>query len=64
MPKMKSHRSSAKRFKVTGTGRFRRRKAWRGHNRHKKTAARWRREQGEVDIHRSDRRRVRRMLGR
>lgn len=64
MPKMKSHRGAAKRYKVTGTGRIRRRKAWRGHNKHKKSNARWRRVQGDQDIHRADLPRVRRMLGR
>ncbi len=64
MPKMKTHRGAAKRFKVTGTGRIRRRKAWRGHNRHKKSAARWRRVQGEADLAPGDARRVGRLLGR
>ena len=31
MPKMKTHRGAAKRFKVTGTGKIRRRKAFRDH---------------------------------
>jgi large subunit ribosomal protein L35 len=31
MPKMKTHRGAAKRFKVTGTGRIVRRKANRSH---------------------------------
>ena len=31
MPKMKTHRGAAKRFKVTGTGKIRRRKAFRAH---------------------------------
>ena len=31
MPKMKTDRGAAKRIKVTGTGRLRRRKAFRGH---------------------------------
>ncbi len=64
MPKMKTHRGAAKRFKVTGTGKIRRRKAWRGHNRHKKSANRWRRVQGEADLAPGDARRVGRLLGR
>ncbi len=64
MPKMKTHRGAAKRFKVTGTGKIRRRKAWRGHNRHKKSSARWRRVQGEADLSPGDARRVGRLLGR
>lgn len=31
MPKMKTHRASAKRFKVTGTGKYKRAKAFRSH---------------------------------
>ena len=31
MPKVKTHRGAAKRFKVTGTGKIRRRKAFRAH---------------------------------
>lgn len=31
MPKMKTHRGSAKRFKKTGTGKIKRGKAYRGH---------------------------------
>lgn len=35
MPKMKTHKGSAKRFKVTGTGIIRSRKAWQNHRRRK-----------------------------
>jgi len=31
MPKMKTHRGAAKRFKITGTGKILRRKAYRDH---------------------------------
>ncbi len=31
MPKMKTHRGAAKRFKKTGTGKIKRSKAYRGH---------------------------------
>lgn len=31
MPKMKTHRGAAKRFKKTGTGRFKRSKAYKSH---------------------------------
>ncbi len=31
MPKMKSHRGAAKRFKVTGSGKIKRKKAFRSH---------------------------------
>ena len=31
MPKMKTHRASAKRFRITGTGKFKRAKAFKSH---------------------------------
>ncbi|MDH3470867.1 MAG: 50S ribosomal protein L35 [Acidimicrobiia bacterium] len=64
MPKQKTHKGGAKRFKTTGTGKIRRRKSWRGHNRHKKRNTRWARSQGDADVNRADLPRVRKMLGR
>ena len=43
MPKMKTHRGAAKRFKVTGSGKVRRYKAFKSHILTKKTAKRKRR---------------------
>jgi large subunit ribosomal protein L35 len=43
MPKMKTHRGAAKRFKTTGTGKVRRSKAYKSHNLTKKTSKRKRR---------------------
>jgi large subunit ribosomal protein L35 len=63
MPKMKTDRGAAKRIKVTGTGRLRRRKAFRSHLLEKKTSARTRRLGREANIAKSDERQVRRMLG-
>ena len=63
MPKMKTHKGAAKRFKRTGSGKIMRRKAWRGHNRHKKTGARWRRVKGNAVVTGGDHKRVDRMLG-
>jgi large subunit ribosomal protein L35 len=62
MPKMKSNRGAAKRFKTTGTGKFRRAKAFRSHILTKKTAKRKRnlRKSGLVDS--TNIRGVRRML--
>ena len=40
MPKMKSHRGASKRFKVTGTGKVKRHKAYKSHILTKKTAKR------------------------
>jgi large subunit ribosomal protein L35 len=63
MPKMKTDRGAAKRVKVTGTGRLRRRKAFRGHLLEKKNSVRTRRLGRETDIAPGDARQVRRMLG-
>jgi large subunit ribosomal protein L35 len=64
MPKMKTDRGAAKRFKVTGTGRLRRRQANRSHLLEKKTSVRTRRLGREVEVAAADRREVRRLLGR
>jgi len=64
MPKMKTDRGAAKRFKVTGTGRLRRRQANRSHLLEKKPSVRTRRLGRETEVSQSDRREVRRLLGR
>ena len=43
MPKMKSHRGAKKRFKITGTGKVKRMKAFKSHILTKKTSKRKRR---------------------
>jgi large subunit ribosomal protein L35 len=49
MPKMKSHRGARKRFKVTGSGKIKRFKAFKSHILTKKTSKRKRRlRQGTV----------------
>ncbi|MDX1690639.1 MAG: 50S ribosomal protein L35 [Acidimicrobiia bacterium] len=64
MPKQKTNRAAAKRFKVTGTGKIRRRQAGRAHLKvGKKTSRQLRRLDGEVDVSPADRRRVRKLLG-
>ena len=63
MPKMKTHRGAAKRFKVTGTGKLRRRQAFLNHILEKKSSTRTRRLGREVDVAPSDRRKARRLLG-
>jgi large subunit ribosomal protein L35 len=64
MPKMKTHRGAAKRFKITGTGRLRRRQAFRQHLFEKKSSVRTRRLAGEVDVAPGDVKQVRKLLGR
>ena len=63
MPKMKTDRGAAKRIKVTGSGRLRRRKAYRSHLLEHKSSVRTRRLGRETDIAKGDERAVRRMLG-
>ncbi|GIU87882.1 MAG: 50S ribosomal protein L35 [Acidimicrobiia bacterium] len=64
MPKTKTHRGAAKRFAVTGTGRIRRRKAFRAHLLEKKSTRRTRRLGRTAEVTGGDRRRVQRLLGR
>ena len=63
MPKMKTHRGAAKRFKVTGTGKLRRRQAFMNHILEKKPSSRTRRLNREADVAPGDAKSVRRMLG-
>ena len=63
MPKMKSHRGAARRFRVTKTGKLVRRQARLNHMLEKKTPARKRRLGRQVEITAGDKRGVRRMLG-
>ncbi len=64
MPKMKTHRGAAKRFKITGRGKIRRRKAFRSHLLEKKSSRRTRRLGREVDVTGGDRKHIERLLGR
>lgn len=64
MPKMKTHRGAAKRFKVTGIGKLRRRQVNTNHILEKKPSKRMRRLSAEVDVAPGDAARIKRMLGR
>ena len=50
MPKMKTHRSAAKRYKVTGTGKIVRQQAGKGHLLAHKSPARKNRITGTVEV--------------
>ena len=63
MPKMKTHRGAAKRFRVTGTGRLRRKKAYHGHLFTEKSAKRKRTLKREEDVSRADAANIRKVLG-
>ncbi len=62
MPKMKSNRAAAKRFKRTGTGKLKRNKATAGHFLTKKTAKRKRKLRQSALVSKSDRKRIERLL--
>jgi len=62
MPKMKTHRGAAKRFKVTGKGKFKKNRAFKSHILGKKSAKRKRHlRQAEV-VSDADAKRIRKML--
>ncbi|MCR4420833.1 MAG: 50S ribosomal protein L35 [Clostridia bacterium] len=62
MPKMKTHRGAAKRFRYTGAGRIRRAKAYKSHLLAKKSSRRKRRLGQLVLVNPSDQSHVRRLL--
>jgi large subunit ribosomal protein L35 len=63
MPKRKTDRGAAARFKVTGTGRIRRRQQNRRHMLEHKNSVRTRRLAREVDVSPADEKNIRRLLG-
>ncbi|NLW47702.1 MAG: 50S ribosomal protein L35 [Firmicutes bacterium] len=63
MPKMKTHRGAAKRFKVTGSGKIKRSNAYKSHLLESKTSKRKRGMRKAEIINPGDERRVKRMLG-
>ncbi len=62
MPKMKTHRGAAKRFKKTGSGKLVRARANKQHILTKKTTKRKRRLRQTTDVSPGDTRRLKRML--
>jgi large subunit ribosomal protein L35 len=62
MPKLKSHRGAAKRFRSTAGGRFKRSKAYKSHILTKKTTKRKRKLDTSTVVSASDQRRVEQML--
>ena len=62
MPKMKTHRGAAKRFKVTGSGRIKRKKAFRSHILTKKSQKRKRNLRKDGFVFVGDVHRIRRMI--
>ncbi|MCD4670703.1 MAG: 50S ribosomal protein L35 [Actinomycetia bacterium] len=64
MPKIRTHKGAAKRFKVTGSGKIIRRKAFKGHILTKKNAKVKRRLGNDVEVSSADTKKVKRLLGR
>ena len=62
MPKMKTRRSAAKRFKITGTGQFKRAKSFKQHILEKKSPARKRNLRKATLVCKADYDRVVKML--
>ena len=62
MPKMKTHRGAAKRFKKTASGKIKRFHAFHSHILGKKTPKRKRKLRSATTVHKSDLKRVSKML--
>jgi large subunit ribosomal protein L35 len=64
MPKQKTNRSAAKRFRTTGSGKLRRQRAYRSHILTKKSSKRKRRLRKGTLVAKADEKRMKRLLGR
>ena len=62
MPKLKTHRGAAKRFRKTASGKFKRAKAFKSHILTKKTSKRKRHLDQDTLISEADQRRIGRMI--
>jgi large subunit ribosomal protein L35 len=63
MPKMKTNRSAAKRFRLSGTGKVMRARAYRYHKLEHKSSTRTRRLDGDVALSPADEKNAKKMLG-
>jgi len=63
MPKMKTHKASAKRFRITGTGKIVRGKAYKSHLKVSKSPQQKRNTRHETIVAESDKRTIARNLG-
>ena len=63
MPKLKTHKGAARRFKITGTGKVMHRKAGKMHLNEHKPSSQTRRLTGDAELAPGDAARVRKMLG-
>lgn len=63
MPKMKTHKGTAKRFKTTGSGKLKRGNAFKSHILEKKSPKRKRAFRADSLVHKSDAKVIRKNLG-
>ena len=63
MPKVKTNRAAKKRFRLTGTGKLMRQRAFRYHKNEHKPTSRTRRLEGDVVVAPGDAAQARKMLG-
>ncbi|MBU0477751.1 50S ribosomal protein L35 [bacterium] len=63
MPKLKTHRGAAKRFKLTGKGKIKRSKAYTSHILTKKTTKRKRNLRRSAILVKGDYKRIKKLLG-
>jgi large subunit ribosomal protein L35 len=63
MPKLKTHRGAAKRFRLTGTGKVRRAKAYSSHILTKKSPKRKRNLRQQGLISKADEKSIKRLIG-
>ena len=63
MPKMKTHSATKKRFRLTGSGKLKRRHAMKSHLLERKTPKRKRGFRKVYDVARADAKEVKRLLG-
>ncbi len=62
MPKLKTRRCIAKRFKLTKSGKIKRRRAYRGHIKTKKSSKRKRFLRNDDLVHKSDAKKLKRQM--
>ncbi len=63
MPKMKTHKGTAKRFRLTGTGKIKRANAFKSHILEKKSPKRKRAFKADSFVHASDEKVIKKNLG-
>ncbi len=63
MPKIKTHKGASKRFRMTGSGKIMREKAYTSHILTKKNAKRKRRLGDDIQVSAADKKKVKRLLG-